>query len=413
MAKNYVGVNLDFNGWEILKARTEEIPVNEITSTQAIAWRKKGMLGHVSLENPLHQEDPATFYFYDGEKWKPIATVDFVNQTVSDVTSDLTDLERAVNTIETVILPAKADTNSLSLRDNTTNKTLQLIYTTLSPEPGGDPVVTVLGSIDYTKFVKDSFLEFVEIVTPDPEHTLIIDGHTYDSGTFIHMVFKVVEQPGSTIVTTQDVYINVSDLMDEYQAGNGIEISPVYNAEDGAPNVRIVSAKLDKTQSGTTTVAGISNIPTNAAGGANFLSLGANGLTTSSDLVSVLTSLYGSINSLVNQTVKYDSIVSGTPQCQEFPKRLYSLGGYAETEITPPHESVGGTDINIVGHCFHIFNGSDVDLGEIAVNVVMTNRTRVTITWNHDDSQGYETAGYYIKGYVLYKFWWNVTPNSN
>jgi hypothetical protein len=99
-----------------------------------------------------------------------------------------------------------------------THKVIQLIGT------NGDEQATpvVLGTVDATDFVKDSFLESANIVSG----TWSEDGNTFTqsndgSDKAIELVWKVVTRDGDTSDdTTETTYINVESLIDAYTVGN-------------------------------------------------------------------------------------------------------------------------------------------------------------------------------------------------
>ena len=98
-----------------------------------------------------------------------------------------------------------------------THKVIQLIGT-----KGGEQAPVVLGTVDATDFVKDSFLESAAIV----KGTWSEDGNTFTaneegSDKAIKLVWRTVTRDGDTSDdTTETTYINVESLIDAYTAGN-------------------------------------------------------------------------------------------------------------------------------------------------------------------------------------------------
>lgn len=110
---------------------------------------------------------------------------------------------------------------NFELSYNKSNKRINFIIRTTS---GGGVIDSITQSIDCTDFIKDGMLESANVEV-NPE------GH--DAGTYIKLVFN-------TDAGKDPVYINVSDLIHEYTAGGGINIS------EGVISTTPISIKTEK-----------------------------------------------------------------------------------------------------------------------------------------------------------------------
>ena len=110
---------------------------------------------------------------------------------------------------------------NFELSYNKSNKRINFIIRTTS---GGGVIDSITQSIDCTDFIKDGMLESANVEV-NPE------GH--DVGTYIKLVFN-------TDAGKDPVYINVSDLIHEYTAGDGINIS------EGVISTTPISIKTEK-----------------------------------------------------------------------------------------------------------------------------------------------------------------------
>lgn len=99
----------------------------------------------------------------------------------------------------------------------------------------------VLASVAVNDFIGDAIKEAIltdaDIVNEDG------DGN---SGTFIKLIFSTKDQESST-TSAQEVYINVADLIDIYNAGPGISINQGAINNDGAQRESTISLKIAST----------------------------------------------------------------------------------------------------------------------------------------------------------------------
>lgn len=417
MAKNYVGVNLDFSGWEIIKARVEVLtagnpqggnPNNyDFNSANGatcynIAGRRVGMLGQYN-DNLYYygvvSTIPTTVY-----GWEKLATISEVERLIGDINTEIGDIEDD--------LADKADTNKLSLIDDTTNKQIKIAY-------NGTAITGQLG-FDYTKFVRDSFLKSVELVIATEQNPITIGGTTYRNGErFLKFVFKTIDRsdatsgqinvPGAggtdatitnaqvagTVPDEETVYINISDLVDIYTEGNGIAITRVTTA----PNSSTVSIKVDVNSSGTPVdIGNVEDIPVTAAGDATFIETTSNGLKTSDKLADILISHASDILALQNAGLQDENNAKLKTYFTNITSVKYRASVNPGTVVIDLWHTLGYDDYArdasvtyITGKEFHLYNNTN-DLGPIDVNVTHSSRTSgsttiptAVVTWNVAD----------------------------
>ena len=154
--------------------------------------------GIVAVKKSSSSED----YFFVDSTGIGVTGIDAIEARLTTAESDIDSLESRMDTAESDI--DSLETTSMSklgsniYYDSTTKK----IY--LYASDG-----TELSSIDATVFIIDGMIDNAEMVT---------NPNGYDEGTYLHFVFN-------TDADKADIYINVSDLIDIYTAGDGIIIS--------------------------------------------------------------------------------------------------------------------------------------------------------------------------------------------
>lgn len=151
----------------------------------------------------------------------------------------------ATNGNNTVSLLINSDDTVLSQDDDGLKTNISLRYVSVADETGNGThkviqlvgtngeTPAVLGTVDATDFVKDSFLESATIVSGTWTSSEGTETFTPGTGTqkAIELVWKVITRDGDTSDdTTQTTYINVESLIDAYTAGNAwIEIDSTNN----------------------------------------------------------------------------------------------------------------------------------------------------------------------------------------
>jgi hypothetical protein len=162
-------------------------------------------------------------------------------------TADKTKLDNMGSSIEDTI-PLKGiqiGGNDLTIEQDSNGKSLKTVNFGLHYNAATDDLalidlnngnkvcssVSILGDA-----LKDAIISDAEIVDSDGTN----------SGTFLKITFVVTDQDGKN--TTRDVYANVADLIDTYEAGTGITISKGDNTGvDGVASSKTITLKTATT----------------------------------------------------------------------------------------------------------------------------------------------------------------------
>ena len=98
----------------------------------------------------------------------------------------------------------------------------------------------VVASVDLTNIIKDRFLTAAEVVNTK-------DGDTAPTGLYLKLTF-IVKDLANNVDVTESIYIDVDDLIDIYNAGEGIEINQgAENTADGAKRSSTINLKAAAT----------------------------------------------------------------------------------------------------------------------------------------------------------------------
>ena len=270
-----------------LEAIAAEIDAMDLASTDVVALTENSKALQASkiseVDGKVSVEAAATIVEFNQaiSSTNKVATMadltaaEYTGEKAIAVNNDTNKISLVINPDDSVLsqdasgLKTNISLQYVSVADATgegTHKVIQLIGTN-----GGEQATpVVLGTVDATDFVKDSFLESATIVNGTWTVSEGTESFTPGTGTqkAIELVWRTVTRDGDTSDdSTETTYINVESLIDAYTAGNGwIEIDPTANTISHKIQEGIVIPENASTvttataANGTATAAGIATI---------------------------------------------------------------------------------------------------------------------------------------------------------